>query len=205
MSTFTLKVKIPNAGDKEIEYKLNLEGSAEDYPEDYFRQSKHREQLRVAIENASARKLNSAHLQQLVESWVNEIKQGLPATTVTLNLPPETDFSVAKNVSPIKPIPPVYNKSVGTDSNSSPISTPMPPKMPIPLKPKQLSKPSSSKPMEKPLEPPVPVNIPSVPPNPAVTQATNPNSGTEKVASKDSDTPDEIVTEMRSLENKGDF
>jgi hypothetical protein len=102
MSEYTLVLRIPQAGNKEISYSINLSRLYESYPEDYFRQENHRFLISQTIEQQSARMLTSENLTAIISNWIADIKIGRHRTIVTLDLP--LDASV-----PIQPVIPINN------------------------------------------------------------------------------------------------
>ena len=100
MSEYTLIVRIPQAGNKEISYSINLTTLYESYPEDYFRQENHRSLISQAIEQQSARMLNSENLTAIISTWIADIKVGRHRTIVTLDLPLDASISI-QSVIPI--------------------------------------------------------------------------------------------------------
>lgn len=102
MSEYTLVVRIPQAGNKEISYSINLTTLYESYPEDYFRQENHRFLISQTIEQQSARMLTSENLTAIISNWIADIKVGRHRTIVTLDL--ALDASV-----PIQPVIPINN------------------------------------------------------------------------------------------------
>ncbi|RCJ22385.1 hypothetical protein A6S26_21780 [Nostoc sp. ATCC 43529] len=89
MSEYTLVVRITQAGNREINYSIELSGLDENYPDDYFRHEKNRLAISQAIEQQSARKVTSANLKSIISTWILDIKSGLHRTVVTLDLPPD--------------------------------------------------------------------------------------------------------------------
>ena len=102
MSEYTLVVRIPQAGNKEISYSINLTTLYESYPEDYFRQENHRFLISQTIEQQSTRMLTSENLTAIISNWIADIKVGRHRTIVTLDL--ALDASV-----PIQPVIPINN------------------------------------------------------------------------------------------------
>lgn len=101
MSEYTLVVRIPQAGNREINYSINLSGLDENYPDDYFRHEKHRLAISQAIEQQSARKVSPANLKSIISTWILDIKSGLHRTVVTLDLPPDVSSPVQTITTPI--------------------------------------------------------------------------------------------------------
>ncbi len=87
MTEYELNIKIPNSGNKHIQYKENLTGSHESYPEDFFRIDTNREKIRKYIETQSQRAVSNKHLDQIIKQWIDDIKLGYSPSTVTLDLP----------------------------------------------------------------------------------------------------------------------
>ncbi|MEG4595412.1 hypothetical protein QUB00_26905 [Microcoleus sp. F8_C2] len=87
MAEYKLVVIIPNSGNKKVFHSIELRGSHESYPEDYFRNEKNRDALRKALAEKSSREVSDAHLNQIVADLVRDIKSGYQPTTLTLNLP----------------------------------------------------------------------------------------------------------------------
>ncbi len=116
MSEYTLVLRIPQAGNKEISYSINLSRLYESYPEDYFRQENHRFLISQTIEQQSARMLTSENLTAIISNWIADIKVGRHRTIVTLDLP--LDASV-----PIQPIIPI-NNPVSVNNLNNPIVAP---------------------------------------------------------------------------------
>ena len=102
MSEYTLVLRIPQAGNKEISHSISLSTLYESYPEDYFRQENHRFLIRQTIEQQSARMLTSENLTAIISNWIADIKVGRHRTIVTLDLP--LDASI-----PIQPVIPINN------------------------------------------------------------------------------------------------
>ncbi|MFN6518036.1 MAG: hypothetical protein RMY29_026605 [Nostoc sp. CreGUA01] len=89
MSEYTVVVRILQAGNKEINYSIHLNGLNENYPDDYFRHENHRLAISQAIEQQSAIKVSPANLNSIIATWILDIKSGLHRTIVTLDLPPD--------------------------------------------------------------------------------------------------------------------
>lgn len=98
MSKYTLVVRIPQAGNKEINYSVNLSGLNESYPEDYFRQESHRLVISQTIEQQSARKVTPENLNSIIANWILDIKRGFHRTIVTLDLSLDSAMSLTSPV-----------------------------------------------------------------------------------------------------------
>jgi len=90
MTEYTIIVKIPNAGNKEVSYSVNLTGLYEDYPGDYFRSKENRQRLCQDIQKECFRTISDENLDQIVAKWISDIKSGFRRTTIALDLPPES-------------------------------------------------------------------------------------------------------------------
>lgn len=105
MPEYTLIVKIPNAGNKEISYSVKLTGSYEDYPEDYFLLENSRSNICQALQTQSGRKLESQQLKWLINEWVHNIKEGRRNTNLSLELS-EDISSTSSQARPAAPFTP---------------------------------------------------------------------------------------------------
>lgn len=135
MPEYTVVIKIPNAGNKEIPYSVQLTGPHEDHPEDYFKVEQNRLQLCQVIQNHSARQISKEQLKRLIDKWIGEIKQSRRRTTITLDLPPEviftpnptavaSDFSAPTTAtSTHQPVPKKPNPSIAKPKIPNPAST----------------------------------------------------------------------------------
>jgi len=160
MVDYILAVRIPNAGNKEITYKASLSSNYASYPEDYFRRNEHRQALQDFIQQQSARTLTKVDLDGIINQWIQDIRSGIPNTTVTLHLPAVTSSgsSVPSAAIPsATPAPPPFrpkkpddwvvktaDRSISPSPVPSPQSTPSPAPTPIP----------DSAPKSSPLPPP---------------------------------------------------
>lgn len=81
--TFLLNIKGANTSGK---YLLNLQPSQEDYPEQLFTHEL-RESMRRKLQKDSFCKINDVNLDQMINTWIRDIKEGFRETTMTLNLP----------------------------------------------------------------------------------------------------------------------
>lgn len=101
MTTYTILVKIPKAGNKTISFDLDL-GFQEDYPEDYFRQEENKLLIKQKIESQTLRTVTPSLFTQLLESVIKEVKLGRRQITVSLDLPSiaPTSFSASENPLP---------------------------------------------------------------------------------------------------------
>ncbi|MEC4817049.1 MAG: hypothetical protein SAK29_27835 [Scytonema sp. PMC 1069.18] len=81
--TFSLKVKGDN---NEYSYDLDLTPQEENLPEQVFT-PKVREHLRLHLQNKSLCAIKEFHLNQIVNTWVQDIKEGYRDSALTLQLP----------------------------------------------------------------------------------------------------------------------
>ncbi|RUT02393.1 hypothetical protein DSM106972_058710 [Dulcicalothrix desertica PCC 7102] len=81
--SFYLKVKV--SGD-EHSYSLDLNSNQENAPEKVFT-SEVRENIRLNLQNQSLCAIKDNHINQIVNTWIQDIKEGYRDSTLTLNLP----------------------------------------------------------------------------------------------------------------------
>ncbi|MEW6498311.1 MAG: hypothetical protein AB1589_38295 [Cyanobacteriota bacterium] len=123
MPEYTVVVKIPNAGNKEISCSINLIDSYEDYPEDYFRLDTNLSSLRETLQVRAARQVGDAHLKRLIDEWIRDIKEGRRRTIITLDLSSECIVSLNQT--------PIQTKSIPTTKPTSEYRPPVkPPQFP---------------------------------------------------------------------------
>ncbi|HBE20766.1 MAG TPA: hypothetical protein DEG17_01075 [Cyanobacteria bacterium UBA11149] len=159
MPEYTITLKIPNAGNREISHSVFLADFYEDYPEDYFKIENNRSHLCQTIEAQSARQISKEQLKRLIDNWIQDIKQGRRRTTITLDLLPEGI-----------PTP-----------NRTPITTEFPTTTPTYQPPPKKPNPSLSKPKITPTPNPPPNTINnshSPPPKSTLTEKQNPEPTT---------------------------
>lgn len=108
MSQYTLTIIIKNAGNKEISHSINLTGTNETYPEDYFLIPDNQTNLQNLIETKTARKIDEIKLKQIINTWLQDIREGLPQTTIRTELPVDilTQEDITKLTAPVKPLQP---------------------------------------------------------------------------------------------------
>jgi hypothetical protein len=106
MTQFTLRLTIPNAGNKEIYYSVDLTGTYVSHPEDYFSSrtdggKANRLKLIEATENQLLRKVTDEQLEQIIHKWNHGIKNGKSnTTTVEISLEPYGSNSNSAPTSP---------------------------------------------------------------------------------------------------------
>lgn len=79
---FSLKVKDSK---DEYPYDLDLTPNQENNPEQIFTPEK-RENIRITLQNKSLCTIKDSHLNQIVNTWIQDIKEGYRESTLTLNL-----------------------------------------------------------------------------------------------------------------------
>ncbi|WP_066381230.1 MULTISPECIES: hypothetical protein [unclassified Anabaena] len=81
--TFSLRVK---GLDEQYMYSLDLNPTQENMPEQVFT-SEIRENLRISLQNKSLCAIKDNHLYQIIQTWIEDIKEGYRDSSLTLNLP----------------------------------------------------------------------------------------------------------------------
>lgn len=81
--SFYLKVKASNDVHS---YSLDLNQNQENVPEKVFT-SQVRENIRLNLQNQSLCAIKDNHINQIVNTWIQDIKEGYRDSTLTLNLP----------------------------------------------------------------------------------------------------------------------
>jgi len=81
--TFSLRIK---GSDDQYIYSLDLKHTQENMPEQVFT-SEIREHLRLSLQNKSLCAIKDNHLNQIIQTWIQDIKEGYRDSTLTLNLP----------------------------------------------------------------------------------------------------------------------
>jgi hypothetical protein len=132
MSNYTLTIRIPQAGNKEVQYSLDLTGIYENYPEDYFRKPENSLLIREKLQSDSAREISQPILDLMLAKWIADIKCGLHNTVFVADLPPTNNMrsstsSFAPPLSSLNQVPnyPQPKKPLRTNTqNSTPTSPP---------------------------------------------------------------------------------
>ncbi|WP_152591959.1 hypothetical protein [Nostoc sphaeroides] len=81
--TFSLRIK---GSDEQYIYSLDLNHTQENMPEQVFT-PEIREHLRLSLQNKSLCAIKDNHLNQIIQTWIQDIKEGYRDSTLTLNLP----------------------------------------------------------------------------------------------------------------------
>ena len=84
--TIALKVKGSQNPNEEYLYSLSLTSRQEDNPEAVFT-PEIRESMRTNLQNQSQCKINDRHLNQIIQAWILDLKEGYRASAITLDLP----------------------------------------------------------------------------------------------------------------------
>lgn len=127
MAQYTIVIKIPNAGNKEICYSVNLEDDI--YPSDYFRDQKNRLHLRQFIENEHLNKISDRDLDLIINTFISKIKPGFRG-----RIPITIDLSISTPTSTPSPTPTPVSSGDDTRGNGG-TSTGSNSGYPIPKKP----------------------------------------------------------------------
>ncbi|RUT00748.1 hypothetical protein DSM106972_071570 [Dulcicalothrix desertica PCC 7102] len=118
MSEYTLTIIIKNAGNKEISHSINLTGTNETYPEDYFIIPDNQSNLQNLIETKTARKIDEIKLKQIINTWLQDIREGLQRTTIRIDLPLDVLPTLMKN-QPLQPQPKLPNKKLNKSNEET--------------------------------------------------------------------------------------
>ena len=81
--TFILKIKASNS---EVKYTLDLQPHQENNPEQFFNLELC-EKIRASLQMQSLYRINDIDLKQLINIWIQDIKEGYRDSTICLNLP----------------------------------------------------------------------------------------------------------------------
>jgi len=134
MAEYTLVVRIPQAGNNEVVYRLALSRLYESHPDDYFRNEPNREALCQYIQAQSQRQVTAKALDAMISKWIADIRCGLYRTVVTLELPPET-YTSSGTISGL-PVTPATPGSTFSSPSLSPTDR-LPAKKPQPKTPQK--------------------------------------------------------------------
>ncbi|MBE9188563.1 hypothetical protein IQ270_28995 [Microcoleus sp. LEGE 07076] len=85
--TISLKLKGSQNPNEEYQYTLSLTSYQENNPDKIFT-SEIRESMRTNLQNQSSCKISDSHLNQMIKSWIEDIKEGYRSCPITLDLPP---------------------------------------------------------------------------------------------------------------------
>ncbi|WYM03548.2 MAG: hypothetical protein HEQ19_22395 [Gloeotrichia echinulata CP02] len=109
MIKYTLTLKLKNSHEQ-YTYSLDLTSHQEDYPEQIFT-LKMREDIRNYLQEKSSCKISDSHLNFMVKTWIEDIKEGYRNSNIDIDLPPMTiddieGLTETGNQEIPKPIPP---------------------------------------------------------------------------------------------------
>jgi hypothetical protein len=85
MVQYTIYLKIKSSNE-EYKYSLDLVPSQEDMPDRVFT-LEIREALRKKLQDLTLCRINDIHLNQIIKTWLQDIKEGYRYSAITLNLP----------------------------------------------------------------------------------------------------------------------
>lgn len=69
-----------------VQLNISLTKTQEDYPEMYFSHEA-KENIRTTIQKQTACAVMDNHLNKIITSWIQDIKEGYPESKVKINLP----------------------------------------------------------------------------------------------------------------------
>ncbi|MFM6372456.1 MAG: hypothetical protein ACKPGN_30260, partial [Dolichospermum sp.] len=96
----------------EYTYALNLTYRQENFPEEIFTQEI-RESLRTTLQNKSLCAIKEHHLNQIIQTWIQDIREGYRDSNLTLNLPLLIESSIEQlNESGNQDLPTVINPNL---------------------------------------------------------------------------------------------
>lgn len=81
--TFILKIKGSNS---EVKYTLDLQPHQENNPKQFFNPELC-EKIRANLQTQSLYRINDINLKQIINIWIQDIKEGYRDSTISLNLP----------------------------------------------------------------------------------------------------------------------
>ncbi|OCR02609.1 hypothetical protein BCD67_17890 [Oscillatoriales cyanobacterium USR001] len=85
--TIALKLKDSQNPNEVYQYTLSLTSHQENNPEQIFT-SEIRESMRKNLQSQSESEINDRHLNQMIKTWVQDIKEGYRVSNITLDLRP---------------------------------------------------------------------------------------------------------------------
>ncbi len=94
MVKYTLFLKIPGPSPVGgYEYSLDLSQAQEDNPQNLFTPNL-RQDLKTKLQNASSCAVRDNHLHHIINTWIEDIREGYRETTIHLNLPLLEDINL---------------------------------------------------------------------------------------------------------------
>lgn len=111
MVKYSFSLKLKGTYD-EYTYALNLTYRQENFPEEIFTQEI-RESLRTTLQNKSLCAIKEHHLNQIIQTWIQDIREGYRDSNLTLNLPLLIESSIEQlNESGNQDLPTVINPNL---------------------------------------------------------------------------------------------
>ncbi len=87
MIKYTFSVKIKGSSNESYSYSLYLTADQENYPEQKLFTPEIRENMRNNLQTLSSCKITDSHLNQMIKTWIEDIREGYRDSTITLALP----------------------------------------------------------------------------------------------------------------------
>lgn len=87
MVEYTLKLKVEDQTDQECQYTIDLQARDEDYPERYFTPAV-RDTIQRDLQRRSLCRISNANLNQIIKTWIQDIREGYRDSTIKINLSP---------------------------------------------------------------------------------------------------------------------
>lgn len=99
---------------KTFTYILALNTAQENSPESIFN-SEIKESLRKTLQNQSGYKINNINLNHLLQTWIQDIREGYRLTTITLDLPLLIDDQINQvNEAGYQALPPLLDPALSS-------------------------------------------------------------------------------------------
>ena len=83
---YSFELKLKDTPNMDCHYGVDLSGFSESYPETFFTETLCQE-IRNDLQKQSNCIISDFHLKQIVNTWIEDIKEGYRQTVVTLDLP----------------------------------------------------------------------------------------------------------------------
>lgn len=85
MVKYILLLKMKDTND-EVKYTVDLQTDHENNPEQFFKPGM-REKIRAYLQTHSSYKINDINLNKIINTWIENIKEGYRDSTISLDLP----------------------------------------------------------------------------------------------------------------------
>lgn len=85
MAKYTLLMKIKDSND-EVKYSLDLQPDQENTPEQFLNPGL-REKIRSELQRQSSYRINDINFKKIINTWIQDIKEGYRDSTICLDLP----------------------------------------------------------------------------------------------------------------------